>query len=206
MKLYLAPGAPSPLRVELMLKYKDVELDTEMVDLRNGAQMRPEFRQINPRCTVPTLILDDGTCLTEVIAITQFLDSLYPNPPAFGTTAQERAEVVNWMHKIFVDGFMAAAEALRNSSPAMKNRAMPGPVDIPQIPELAQRGLQRLRTFFSSLDQGLEGREYLVGNSLSQADIDAFVITDFAGWVKVKPTEEQKNLLAWKARVESKLG
>lgn len=205
MKLYVFPGAPSPERVVLMLKYKGVELDTEIVDLRSAKQLEEPYRSINPRCTVPALVLDDGSCLTEVIAICMYLDSQFPEKPVFGTNDTERATVVNWMHRIFCEGFTAAAEALRNSSPAMKQRALAGPDNIEQIPELAERGRQRLAIFFDQLNSHLENRSYIVGEALSQADIDAFVVLNFSSWVKVQPTPEQAHLAQWKERIEAQL-
>lgn len=201
MKLYIYPGAPSPERVVQMLRHKGVELDTEIVDLKSGEQLKSPYREINPRCTVPALVLDDGSCLTEVIAICMYLDSQYPDKPVFGTNDLERAQVVNWMHRIFTEGFMAVAEALRNSSPGMKHRALAGPDNLEQIPELAERGKQRLPYLFSNLNAALEGRKFLVGNNLSQADIDAFVTCNFAGWVKCKPSLELAHLQNWQSHI-----
>ncbi len=206
MKLYIYPGAPSPERVKLMLQYKGVELDTESVDIMSGEQLKEPFRSINPRCTVPALVLDDGTCLSEVIAICLYLDSQFPERPVFGSNDLERAQVVNWMHRIFTEGFTAVAEALRNSSPGMKHRALPGPVNLEQIPELAERGRKRLPLLFNDLNEHLEGRQFIVGETLTQADIDAFVTCNFSGWVKAKPSEELNHLHAWKERVGGILG
>ncbi len=207
MKLYTYPGAPSPMRVELMLKYKGVNIDHEVVDLRAGDQLRDPFRSLNPRCSVPALIAEDGSCLTEVIAICLYLDELFPQKPVCGRDSLERAKIVNWMHRIFTDGFMAAAEALRNSSPNMKDRALPGPENLPQIPELAERGQKRLASFMSKLDEHLQsnGGTFIVGKSLTQADIDAFVTVNFAGWVKIKPPEGCEALLRWKQLMDVEL-
>ena len=201
MKYYTYPKAPNPLRVGHLLKYKGIEVETVFVDIGTGAHMQPPFSDINTRLTLPALETDDGTVLTEVIAITQYLDSVYPDKPLFGSNDLERAQIVDWMHRIFLDGILAVGEALRNSSPGMKHRALPGSVNIEQIPELAERGLNRLPTFFSNLDAHLADRDFIVGNSLSQADIDAFVAVAFSGWVKVQPSEELKQLAAWKERV-----
>lgn len=206
MQLYLFPGAPSPMRVELMLKYKGVELDTEVVNIREGAQFSKAFRAVNPRCTVPALVLDDGTCLSEVIAICLYLDGMYPQRSVFGRSDAERAHVVNWMHRIFNEGFVPAAEALRNSSDAFRNRALPGPDDIPQIAPLAERGRQRLPIFFETLDRHLEGRDFIVGDSLSQADIDAWVVLYFARWTKCTPAQSLTRLAQWRPRVGQLLG
>jgi glutathione S-transferase len=206
MKLYTFPGAPSPMRVELMLHYKEVALDTGIVNLREGTQFKDEFRAINPQCTVPALVLDDGSCLTEVIAICLYLDTRFPRRPVFGTNDVERAHVLNWMHRIYNEGILPAAEALRNSNEAMKSRALPGPVDFEQIPALAERGRFRLPLFFDVLDRHLADRDFLVGTVLSQADIDAWVVIQFARWVKVAPAESLANLARWRQSVAQLVG
>jgi glutathione S-transferase len=93
---------------------------------------------------------------------------------------------------------MAIAEALRNSAPAMANRALPGPVDYAQIPELAARGLQRVQHFMDMLEAHLEGREFIAADQLSIADITAVVAVDFARVVRIKPTEQHANLKRWR--------
>ena len=90
-------------------------------------------------------------------------------------------------------------QLLRNGSPAMANRALPGPRDYPQIPELAQRGLARLHEFFAVLDARLHGREFLATERFSVADIAAAVAVDFARVVEVKPGDQHPNLLRWRA-------
>ncbi|MDP3169712.1 MAG: glutathione binding-like protein, partial [Polaromonas sp.] len=84
-------------------------------------------------------------------------------------------------------------------SPGMANRALPGPVDYPQIPELAQRGLARVQHFFAVLDERLRRREFIAADQFSIADITAVVAVDFARIVKVKPGEQHPELLRWRA-------
>jgi len=206
VQLYSFPGAPSPMRVELMLNYKGVSVPTEIVDIRQAAQFTAAYRRINPRCTVPALVLDDGSCLSEVIAICLYLESRFPDMPVFGTSDSERAHVVNWMHRIFNEGFLPAAELLRNTSEAFRNRALPGPDDIEQIPALAERGRRRLAVFFQSIDSALAEREFLVGDQLSQADIDAWVAIYFARWTKTSPSDEMTRLAGWRQRVAELTG
>ena len=93
----------------------------------------------------------------------------------------------------------AVAEAMRNSSPRMKGRAVTGATNYDQIPELAQRGLARLTAFFDKLDRQLEGREFVAIDDFSIADISAVVAVDFARVVKVRPQEHQHNLIRWRA-------
>jgi glutathione S-transferase len=87
---------------------------------------------------------------------------------------------------------------MRNSAPAMANRALPGPVDYAQIPELAQRGLSRVQQFSDMLDKHLESRAFIAADQFSIADITAVVAVDFARVVRVKPGEQHVNLLRWR--------
>ena len=113
----------------------------------------------------------------------------------------EKAEIASWHWRAEFEGLVAVAEALRNSSPAMVNRALPGPNDYPQIPELAQRGLARAQQFFAALDERLGGRDYIAAGAFSIADITAVVAVDFARVVKLRPLEQHANLKRWRERL-----
>jgi glutathione S-transferase len=197
--LYDCSTAPSPRRARILLAEKGVAHETVPVDLRNGEQLSAAYRQINPHCTVPTLRTDDGLTLTDNAAIAAYLEARYPQPPLLGTTPAEKAEVASWNWRIEFEGLMAIAEALRNGSPAMANRALPGPVDYAQIPELAQRGLARVQQFFVTLNERLAEHEFIATDRFSLCDITAVVAVDFARVVKVKPSEQHPHLLRWRA-------
>jgi glutathione S-transferase len=196
--LYECSTAPSPRRTRILLADKGVTYETVQVDLRQGEQFGDAFRAINPQCTVPALRTDEGVVLTDNAAITAWLEAAFPEPPMLGVTPLERAEIASWNWRIEFEGLMAIAEGLRNSAPAMANRALPGPVDYPQIPELAQRGRTRVQHFIDRLDRHLEGREYIAAHRFSIADITAVVAVDFARAVKVKPEERHVHLLRWR--------
>jgi glutathione S-transferase len=197
--LYDCATAPSPRRARILLAEKGVAHDTVQVDLRSGEQLGEAYRQINPQCTVPALRTDEGALLTDNAAITAYIEARFPLPPLLGSTPPEKAEIASWQGRIEFEGLMAIAEALRNSAPAMANRALPGPVSYPQIPELAQRGLARLQQFFLSLDHHLAGRDFIATDRFSIADITAVVTVDFARVVKIKADERHPHLLRWRA-------
>ena len=197
--LYDCATAPSPRRARILLAEKGVPHETVAIDLRSGEQMGEAFRRINPQCTVPALRTEEGVVLADNAAIAAYLEAAYPEPALLGKTPLEKAEVASWNWRAEFEGLLAVAEALRNGSPAMANRALPGPRDYPQIPELAQRGLQRIQDFFAVLDARLAGREFLATDRLSIADITAVVAVDFARVVKLKPGEQHPNLLRWRA-------
>jgi glutathione S-transferase len=197
--LYDCSTAPSPRRARILLAEKGLAHDTVQVDLRQGEHMSAAFRQINPQCTVPALRTDDGLVLTDNASIAAYLEAICPQPPLMGVTPQEKAEVAGWQWRIEFEGLMAIAEALRNSAPAMADRALPGPVSYAQIPALAERGLARLQQFFKDLNQHLDGRDTIATDRFSLADITAVVTVDFARVVRVKPGEAHPHLLRWRA-------
>lgn len=196
--LYDCATAPSPRRARILLAEKGVAHETIHVDLRNGEQLSEAYRLLNPQCTVPALCTDDGLLLTDNASIAAWIEARFPEPPLLGSTPRERAQIASWNWRIEFEGLLAIAEALRNSAPAMANRALPGPVDYPQIPELAARGLARTQQFFATLNDQLRGREFIAADRFSIADVTAVVAVDFARVVKVKLGENHPNLQRWR--------
>jgi len=197
--LYDCATAPSPRRARILLAEKGVAHETIQVDLKSGEQLGEAYRRINPQCTVPALRTEEGALLTDNAAITAYLEARYPQPPLLGSTPQEKAEIASWNWRIEFEGLLAIAEAMRNSAPAMANRALTGPVNYAQIPELARRGLARAEQFFVTLNERLAGRDYVAADRFSVADITAAVAVDFARVVKVKPGEQHPHLQRWRA-------
>ena len=197
--LYDCATAPSPRRARILLAEKGVVHQTVEVDLRNREQLSDAYRKVNPQCTVPALRTDEGLLLTDNAAITAYLEARFPQPPLLGSTPQEKSEIASWHWRIEFEGLLAIAEALRNSAPAMANRALPGPVDYPQIPELAQRGLARVQQFFVTLNERLAGRDFIAADRFSLADITAVVAVDFARVVRLKPDPQHPHLQRWRA-------
>jgi glutathione S-transferase len=197
--LYDCATAPSPRRARILLAEKGVAHETVHVDLRSGEQLSEAYRRVNPLCTVPALRVESSLVLTDNAAIAAYVEARFPNPPLMGVTPEEKAEIASWHWRMEFDGLMAVAEAFRNGSPAMANRALPGPADFPQIPELAQRGLTRLQQFLASLNERLADRAFIATDAFSIADIAAVVAVDFARVVKIKPGEQHPHLLRWRA-------
>jgi len=197
--LYDCATAPSPRRARILLAEKGVAHETVQVDLRNNEQLGEAFRKVNPLCTVPALRTDDGLLLPDNAAIAAYLEARFPEPPLLGRTPGEKAEIASWNWRIEFEGLLSIAEAMRNSAPSLARRALPGPVDYVQIPELAQRGLARLQQFLATLNQRLADRAFIATDRFSIADITAVVGVDFARVVKVKPGEQHPHLVRWRA-------
>lgn len=205
MKLYTYDPAPNPKRLQMFLDYKGIQLDTEQVDLLKQAQFEEPFRKINPMCTVPALVLDDGTVLSEVIGACVYLEELYPDPPLLGTTALEKAQIISWNHRLYNSLFHAIAEVFRNGNPAFAGRALPGSLNLEQIPELVERGRVRMEAAWRMVDRALAKNAFLAGPAFSFADIDLLACVEFAAWIKSSVPEECSHIHAWLPRAKAAL-
>ena len=204
MKFYDCKTAPSPRRVRIFMAEKGIDIPTVQVDLRSGEQLREAFRKINPRCTVPVLELDDGTRLTDTLAICYYLESLFPEPNLMGRDAREQALVMNWHEQVTTQGFLTGAEALRNFAKGFADRAVTGPRNFAQIPELAERGRVRLEAFMDVLDQRLGQSPYVALDRYSMADISAYICVEFAGWIKLPVLERWPNIRRWHGEISAR--
>lgn len=204
MKFYDCATAPSPRRARIFIAEKGIDVETIEVDLGGGEQFGEAFRQINPRCTVPVLELDDGTVLTENLGIAAYLEAAFPDPPLLGDTPTRKGSVANWNARIEFEGLLPTADAFRNRTKGMKNHAITGPKAYAQIPELAERGLDRCRDFFSMLNERLSDNEYIAGDYYSIADISALCVVDFAAWVKVTIGEDETHLRRWHTQLSAR--
>ena len=205
MKYYDFALAPNPRRVRVFAAEKGIALDTVQVNIRAGEQFEDSFRAINPNCTVPVLVLDDGTSLTDSFAICRYLEELQPEPPRLGRDAREKALVELWQRRVELEGFQAAAEVLRNSAERFVGRAVAGPVGYSQIPALAERGRKRLAKFFEVLNDRLSESEYLAGPDYTAADLDALIAVDFAQKaVQEEVPEGLTALKAWHEKVSGR--
>ncbi len=200
MKLYTYDPAPNPRRLTLFLKLKGIDIETQQIDMMTAEQLQDRYRQINPTCTLPALVLDDGTVLTEVIGIYAYLEELHPEQPLMGSTPLERAQTISWCHRLFQGLMVAIASVLRNRGKHFHNRALPGPLDTPQIPELAERGLLQVHHILPQLDAHLAASIWLTGDNFTVADIDLLVMIDFLSWIKESIPDTCSHLQAWHQR------
>lgn len=197
MKFYDCETAGSPRRVRIFIAEKGIDIPTVQVDLRNGEQLGEAFRKLNPDCTVPVLELDDGSTLSEVFAICQYLEAQYPESCLMGATAKERALVSMWNSKIEIHGLAACAEMFRNRSKGFRDRALTGPDNFEQIPALAERGEKRTLVFLDRLNAHFAENEYVTGEAFTLADITAYVASSFARMLKLDIGDGRPNLLRW---------
>ena len=128
MKFYDCATAPSPRRVRIYIAEKGLSdrIDTVEINLRESAQMTPEFGAVNPNRTVPVLETDDGARFLSTQGCWRYLEAAFPEPPLMGRTPEEKGRVADLDWWAEMDGFMAVGEALRNSAPRLKDRALVG--------------------------------------------------------------------------------
>lgn len=180
LKLYHAPASPNSRRVRMFLAEKGVSVRLVSVDLAAGEQHGETYRAINSRSIVPTLVLEDGTAIGEVLAIWRYLDETYPATPLLGTTPKDRAVVTMWERRAELDGFAAVMEGVRNAAPRLASRAIAGPHDYVQIPALVERSKLRVANFYGDMDERLAEARFIAGEHFSVADITGLVTVDFA--------------------------
>jgi glutathione S-transferase len=205
MHLYTYETAPNPRRLLLFQSYKGIELPTDEIDMRAGAHREAAFLEVNPLGTLPALLTDEGVLLTEVIGICAYLEERFPERPLLGRTPLERALVLSWDHRVFVSIFEAFAEILRNRSPAFAHRALPGPIDVEQIPELVDRGRLRYRAGLQQIDRELGDAPFLCGDAISFADLSLLVGIETGSWVKESLPEDCDRLRRWMDRCHEAL-
>jgi glutathione S-transferase len=205
MKLYDMVKAPNPRRVRIFLAEKGIEIPRIEVDIAAGANLQPDYLEVNPRGVLPTLVLDDGRRLDESIAICRFIEACHPEPDLFGRDAYEQGEIEQWQRRTEFDGLFNVAAVFRNTAPAYAERGVPGNAPpTAQIMGLAERGLLLAGHWMDGLERHLEGRDWIAAGRFSVADITAFVTLDFAKWVGLRAGERHPNLVAYHARIKAR--
>lgn len=182
----------------------DIEI-VEASDPDTPSKLSAEYCEKYPHRRVPLLELDDGDWIAEAAAICRYLETEYPDTPLMGRTPKEAAHVEMWDRVAEWEGMMAVAEYFRNTHKAFVGRGLPGYAeDIPQIAELAERGEFRLGLFFEKLDRHLEGREFIVGDAISMADITALCAIDFGISRRLPIPETCANVQRWHAAMSAR--
>lgn len=180
MKLYQSNNSPNSRRVGIYLAEKGISMTVVPVDLGAGEQFSEAYAAINPRRVVPALVLDDGSAIGEVPAIIRYLEETHPDRPLLGSTPKEKAVISMWERRMEQEGFAAVMETVRNGAPGLKGRAIAGPHQYDQIPELVERGRRRIADFYGDLEARLAEVPFVAGDQFSVADITAVVAIDFA--------------------------
>jgi len=198
MKLLNSLG-PNPRIVRMFAAEKGMELDLEEVDLLGGENRQDAFLQKNPSGQLPTLVLDDGTCVSEVTAICEYLEETQPSPSLVGATAEERAETRMWTRKLD----LAIAEPMANGFrfaegiDLFKNRLRVIPQAADDLKATAQDGLGKL-------DGWIDGKQFICGDRFTLADVLLFGMLDFFDSMGQAIDPAHANAAAWFERVGSR--
>lgn len=199
MKLYSAPmPAPNPRRVRMFAAEKGITLDEVMLDLRQRDHKAPEHVVRNSLGQVPVLELDDGTTISETLAICRYLDGIHPEPPMFGRTPLEMAQIDMWVRRFEIQIGEPVKMYWRHAHPA--TAAL-----IEQHQDFGRSNLAVLDRAIAWLDGELaDGRTWLTGETLTVVDIAAVTIIDFAELIGMQPIKEAKAVAAWHARMQAR--
>jgi glutathione S-transferase len=198
MKLYDTKTAPNPRRTRIFLAEKGIEVPTEQVDMVAFQHKTPEYTAINPLQRMPSLVLDDGTVITESIAICRYFETLQPEPPLFGSGAKEMALVEMWNRRCEINFFANVAAVFRHLHPAMKE------FEVPQVPAYAEAMRPRAIWFLELLDKELAAREFIAGDRFSVADITTLCAVDFMKPARLQMPEGAANVKRWHAAVSAR--
>ena len=198
MKLYDGGKAPNPRRVDVFVKEKGIDIERVPVDMGALEHRSEKVTALNPLQRLPVLELDDGTVLSESVAICRYLEELYPEPNLFGKTALERAQVEMWSRRVELIFLAAVAAAFRHIHPAMAEW------EVPQMPEWGEINKPKALAFLQFLNQELAIRDYVAGDRFTIADITMAIGFDFMKPARIVCPPELANVLEWHARVTAR--
>ncbi|MFD3266244.1 glutathione S-transferase family protein [Phenylobacterium ferrooxidans] len=198
MKLYGAPNpAPNPRRVRIFLAEKGIDLAETPVNMMKREHKSPEFRAKNSLGQLPTLELDDGTTISETVAICRYLEETNPEPPMFGTTAVERALVDQWIRRVEFTVMTPVGMYWRHAHP--RTAAL-----LTQFKDFGESNAETYKGAQKYLDRELEGHQFVVGDTYTMADICLLSTVDFAEWIGLPMEPEFEHLKAWHDRVTAR--
>jgi glutathione S-transferase len=198
VKLYDGGRAPNPRRTRIFLAEKGLKLPTQQVDLGSLEQMKSGYAAINPLKRVPALVLDDGTVLTESVAICRYFEALHPEPPLFGRGALGVARVEMWNRRLELNLLFAVAHVFRHTHPAMK------PMEVPQVPAWAEANKPRILDFLEIVNRELENNRFITGDAFTIADITGLVAVDFMKPAKLSVPDDLAHVRRWHAELSAR--
>lgn len=198
MKLYDGGRAPNPRRVRVYLAEKGIKVPLVPIDMGAMEHRSAEIEKRNPLRRLPVLELDDGTILTESVAICRYFEELHPEPPLFGVGALGRARVEMWQRRAELNYLAAVAAAFRHIHPAMKEW------EVPQIAEWGEANKPKAVEFMELLDGELATREFVAGDEFSVADITAMIAADFMKPARIAIPDQLTNFVRWYNSVSSR--
>lgn len=200
MKIYTFPGGPNPRRVDIYLAEKNLDVPREKVDIFKRENRTPEFMEkINVTGGVPVLELDDGRHIAESVAICRYFEALHPDPPLFGTTAEEIGHIEMWSRRMELNYMWPVGMVWIHGSPLTKA------VVENQIEEMAEMNRKAVARYQRFLNDQLSEREFIAGDQFTMADILALTTTDFGESLVGLPFDRDLvHFTAWHERVSAR--
>ena len=182
MKLYQFDLAPASRRVTFFLRETGIKVPIVQLNVRDGDQFKEPYNSLNPFHCIPFLELDDATTISESVAICRYLEETYNMPiKLFGGNSLERAIIEMWNRRLEIDGYVPLINGIRNKFDRYKGKVLPGTRnDLPQIPEIADRGVDSSSILFKKLNTHLKTSTYVAGEVLSIADITGYEVVGLA--------------------------
>lgn len=191
MKLYDGGLAPNPRRVRIFLAEKSIEVPLVPVDMEEMGHRSAEITARNPLQRLPVLELDDGTILTETVAICRYFEGLQPEPPLMGVDVLDKAVVEMWSRRMELNLLAPVGHAFRHLHPAMIEW------EVPQVPEWGEANKPKVIEVLKWLDVELTEREFIAGERYTIADITAMIAIDFMKPARITLPEECANVRRW---------
>ena len=190
MKLYVAPG-PNSYRVRIFMAEKGITLPMVELDYAKREHKSEEFLKLNSLGQVPVLVLDDGTVITESVAICRYLEALHPSPPLFGSDAARKGLVEMWSRRVEIGLLQAVAHAFRHLHPKM------AALEVPQIAAWGEANKEKAAEMLVLLDRQLAAAPFVAGDAYSIADITALVAVDFMRPARIPMPEGLDHVARW---------
>jgi len=191
MRLIETARAPNPRRVRIFLAEKGISIPTEQIDLGALEHKQPGFAALNPMQRVPVLVLDDGTVLSESVAICRYFEELHPEPPLMGRDPLDKAMVEMWQRRVEFNLLHTIMHAFRHTHPAMAE------MEMPQVPDWGRANRPRVIESLKFLNGELARRPFIAGEHYTIADITGLVAIDFMKPAKIERPEEFVHVTRW---------
>ncbi len=197
MKLYQTTQAPNARRVRMFIHEKGISVEKVELNLQEGDNLKNEFLDKNPFAKVPVLELDDGSLISESIAICRYFEEIQPSPALFGTTALEKAQIEMWQRRAELHFLMPTGMAFQHCSGYFKDRMTPNQA-------WGEDCIKSAYKFLKLVDVHLSDNDYLAGDQFSIADITMLCALDFGRVIEIRLNEKHAAIKRWYEKVSSR--
>lgn len=199
MLFYDSPNpAPNPRRVRIFAAEKGIELPSKVLEIVKGEHKTPEYLAINPRGQTPALQLDDGSVLTESVAICRYLEALHPRPPLFGTAPEQIGSIEMWIRRTELIVMAPIGAVWVHTHPFTAR------LPIQRFADYGEAQRPRVLDAFAMCDAALGETPYIAGEAFSMADICLLTAVDFAGFIGIALPEDLRRLDDWHRRITAR--